>query len=106
MINLVMFNAFGLAKITRTQATVTATAALNEGKAVNRTLIVEFNDPIPSLEGSEFASISFGAMIQSGKKARVVVHEFGEKVTEFYKLPQVQDALHRVLELLEAAVTN
>lgn len=94
------FNAFGLAVVERNKLTVTLTAVLNN-KSITRTVsddVVEIDD----VEDGEIALITFGAFLQNGK-SRITVHEIGEYKSKqkIAEIKEVNKAIKKVVEMVK-----
>lgn len=105
-LNLLTYNAFGLMKISRGTIVTTITAVQLNGKPLNRTLTEEMTPEIEQIGPGENASLVFAALIEPGKKSRIIIREFGALASnvDAGDIPQVEKSLTKALELIRKSV--
>ena len=106
--DLVPLNAFGVIRVTQKDVTIMLTSMKASGSAVNRSLILDLEEPPAGIEPGEMGSALLGVRIEEGKKAVVVFRELGELRSglSLQKLPQTNSAIKQAIDLLRNAIST
>jgi len=73
---LLQYNAFGLISISPKSITASVTVVLGT-RSITRSVVRNFEVPLPGIDQDEGAAIVFGATIERGQKTHITFHEVG-----------------------------
>lgn len=101
--DLLLYNAFGLISISSQRITANITVVIGE-KSFSRSVVRDL-DAVPGVADGEQTAVVFGAWIETGKKARIVVNEIGklESGMQVSDISEVGKVLMEAIDLVRVA---
>lgn len=98
-----LFNVFGMLRVEQQHVSALATAILESGRSVEKTLSRDLNTPIAELAEGETAVLLFAALIAQGSRPQIAVQQLGRRTggPDVLGNKVIREILNEVVSLIE-----